>query len=85
MVAKPSYRTSKRALWLSSALAWLVILSLTVGACLGSEQAVAFGSIAVPSMVMIIVGLLGVHRGFGSYDMRLAMRGSRPDPPEERP
>lgn len=85
MVIKPAYRTSKRALWLSSAMAWLVILSLTAGACLGSEQAVAFGTIAVPSMVAIIVGLLGVHRGFGSYDMHLAMRGSRHDPPEERP
>jgi ABC-type xylose transport system permease subunit len=85
MVSKPAYRTSKKALWLSSALAWLVILALTVGACLGSEQAVAFGTIAVPSMVAIIVGLLGVHRGFGSYDMRLAMREPRRHSPEERP
>ncbi|MCF1492481.1 NAD(P)+ transhydrogenase beta chain [Agrobacterium vitis] len=78
---KPSYTTSKQWLWCSGALAWTVILALTIGACLGSEQAVAFGNVAVPSMVGLIVALLGVHRAFGSLDMRAMTRGAKPDPP----
>lgn len=70
---KPSYRTSKNALWLSIWAAWATILMLAVGAVMGSEQAVAFGSIAVPSMSIMIPAMLGVHRGFGSMDMRTSM------------
>ncbi|MDQ0454699.1 NAD(P)+ transhydrogenase beta chain [Rhizobium paknamense] len=78
---RPSYTTSKQWLWCSGALAWAVILALTLSACLGSDQAVAFGTIAVPSMVGLIVALLGVHRAFGSLDMRAMTRGPKPDPP----
>lgn len=77
---KPSYSTTKRTLWLSSAMAWLVILILAVGAATAG-QAVEFGTVAVPSMVMIILGVLGIHRGFGSVDMHLMTRGAKPDPP----
>ncbi|WP_337267077.1 NAD(P)+ transhydrogenase beta chain [Oryzifoliimicrobium ureilyticus] len=83
MQQKPRYSTTKRYLWLSSALAWIVILSITAAACMGSEQAVRFGDVTVPAMVGLIVGCLGVHRGFGSYDMAAMMRGSKPDPPED--
>ncbi|MBW8285763.1 MAG: NAD(P)+ transhydrogenase beta chain [Rhizobium sp.] len=66
---KPSYSTSKRALWLSSIMAWIVILILAVGAAMGGK-AVEFGSIAVPSMVALIAALLGIHRFTGSLDFR---------------
>lgn len=77
---KPSYGTSKKHLWLSSAMAWLVILVLAAGAAMGSEQAVSFGAVAIPSMVALIAALLGIHRGFGSLDMRtMAKAGTAPE------
>ncbi|MBB4955349.1 hypothetical protein H4S14_003385 [Agrobacterium vitis] len=78
-MGKSSYRTTKLTLWLSSAMAWMVILILAVGAA-RAGQAVEFGTIAVPSMVMIILGVLGIHRGFGSVDMHLMTRAAKPDP-----
>lgn len=81
---KPSYSTTKRALWLSLALAWIVIIALAVFAGLGSDQAVAFGAMAVPSMVALIVTILGIHRGFGSLDMYTMARGRPPGPGGER-
>lgn len=81
---KPSYSTTKRALWLSLALAWNVIIALAVFAGLGSEQAVAFGAMAVPSMVALIVTILGIHRGFGSLDMYTMARGRPPERGAER-
>lgn len=74
---KPSYSTSKRALWLSSFMAWAVILVLAVGAAIGGK-AVEFGTIAIPSMVALIAGLLGIHRGFGSLDYRAAAKADVP-------
>ncbi|CAD7055367.1 NAD(P)+ transhydrogenase beta chain [Pseudorhizobium halotolerans] len=65
---KPSYRTSKLAIWLSSFLAWLVILALTAGA-VASGQVIAFAQIALPMMVGLIAVMLGIHRGLGSLDM----------------
>lgn len=70
MMKEPSYRSTRRYLWTCAIMAWLIILILAVAAALGSEQAVAFGTVAVPSMVGMIVGILGVHRGFGSMDFR---------------
>lgn len=78
---KPSYSTSKRYLWVSMFMAWAVILILALGAAVGG-QAVEFGTIAVPSMVAVVVSILGIHRGLGSIDMMTAARGSKPDPPE---
>lgn len=78
---KPSYKTSKAALWLSSACAWLVIFVLAAGAAIfKSDQAVAFGNITVPSMVVLILGILGIHRGGGSIDMRTALKYARDQP-----
>lgn len=77
-IDKPSYSTSKRALWLSSALAWLVILALVAGALAGQREAVAMASIVVPSMVLLIAAMLGLHRFFGSMDMRTIAGTGRP-------
>lgn len=78
---KPSYSTSKRYLWISMVMAWAVIIILATGAAYAG-QAVEFGTIAVPSMVAVIVSTLGIHRGLGSLDMMTAVKGSKPDPPE---
>jgi hypothetical protein len=80
---KPSYSTSKRTLWISLAMAWAVMLTLTIGAALNG-QTVEFGTIAVPSMVGLIVAMLGIHRGFGSLDFRAA-RDVAPDAPSQPP
>lgn len=83
---KPDYGTSKLHLWLAQALAWLVVLSVTGGAILGSDGALALAPIAYPSMVGLIAVMLGLHRGFGSLDMWTSVKhGARPftDPPED--
>ena len=77
---KPSYGTSKKLIWISLVMAWLVIALLAYGAVSGSEQAVAFGTVAVPSMVALIVAVLGVHRGFGSLDMKTMAFNARDQP-----
>ncbi|MHC2481321.1 NAD(P)+ transhydrogenase beta chain [Rhizobium leguminosarum] len=68
---KPSYRTSKQQLWFNSAMAWLVIMILAGGAVAGSAQAVSFGTIAVPALLTLIAAMLGIHRHFGTKDMRI--------------
>jgi len=72
---KPSYRTSKHQLWMTSVMAWLVILLLTIGAVL-QGQAVAFGTIAIPSLMLLIGGSLGIHRHYGSKDMETMLTKS---------
>ena len=67
---KPAYSMSRRAFWLSFWLAWSVIVALAVGALTGSDQAVSFGTFTVPSAFMLIAALLGIHRAYGSADMR---------------
>ncbi|MDX3977168.1 NAD(P)+ transhydrogenase beta chain [Shinella sp.] len=67
---KPSYSTSKRHLLYSSVLPWTVILLCAIGALMGKPEAVAFGTIAVPSMVALIAAMLGIHRISGSMDFR---------------
>lgn len=69
-IKEPSYRSSRRYLWGSFYLAWFVIIGTGVAAALGSEQAVAFAQVAVPSMVGLIVGTLGIHRFSGSMDFK---------------
>lgn len=80
---RPAYSTSKRALWISGALAWLVIVSLVGGALAGERVAVDMAGIVVPSMVFLIVAMLGLHRAFGSLDMR-TLHGGRPPVPRQR-
>ncbi|WP_160009810.1 NAD(P)+ transhydrogenase beta chain [Rhizobium sp. 18055] len=67
---KPSYRTSKQQLWLTSGLAWVLIYMLGIGAVLQGE-AVAFATIAIPSLVFLVGGSLGIHRHYGSKDMEI--------------
>ncbi|WP_254474485.1 hypothetical protein [Bartonella sp. B1098] len=65
---KPSYRGSRRYLWWSFWFAWGVIFLLILGGLFGVPHLVDMAAISIPSMVAIIVGNLGVHRGFGSLD-----------------
>ncbi len=67
--AKPSYSTTKRAIWLNSICAWAVIILLAIGAA-RDGKAVEFGTIAMPSMVFLIAAMLGIHRHYGSSDMK---------------
>lgn len=64
----PTYSTTKLHMMISIIMAWVVIIALTAGAITGSEQAVAFGMMAVPAMVALICGQLGLHRRYGSKD-----------------
>jgi hypothetical protein len=73
---KPAYTTSKRAIWLNSFMAWLVILILAIGSIV-QGQALGFASVAVPSLVLLIAGTLGIHRHYGSRDMELMQRGDQ--------
>ncbi|MDG9793760.1 NAD(P)+ transhydrogenase beta chain [Brucella anthropi] len=84
-IKEPGYRSTRRYLWGSFYLAWAVILILVGAASIGSEQAVAIAPIVVPSMVALIVGVLGVHRGFGSVDFRSQTLAQSPDPRGGRP
>ncbi|KEG17062.1 hypothetical protein ACMY46_06235 [Bartonella bacilliformis] len=65
---KPAYHGSKRYLWWSFWLSWMVVFLLIAGGLWGVPRIVDMADIAIPSMVAIIIGNLGVHRGFGSLD-----------------
>lgn len=67
---KPSYSTSKTALWVSGACAWALVFIVVVGGVGGSTGALALAPTVIPAMVALLVALLGVHRAFGSIDMR---------------
>jgi hypothetical protein len=75
-VQKPAYTTSKRAIWLNSFMAWIVILILAIGAIM-QGQALGFATVAVPSLVLLIGGTLGIHRHYGNRDMALMQRGDQ--------
>lgn len=78
---RPTYSTTKRAIWANFILAWAVIVLLAFGAVYGSDQAVAFAGIALPSMVVLIGGTLGIHRHYGSKDYAATGRLGEPPPP----
>lgn len=85
---KPTYGTTKAHLFASAVMAWIVILALTAGAIYGSEQAVAFGMMAVPTMAGMLCAMLGLHRRYGSKDFAAAQaRGTNvlPSPPPYDP
>lgn len=83
MIKKPSYSTTKLALWLSSAAAWSVIFLLLIAAtAFRSQEAVALVPSVMPFMVGMIVAILGIHRGFGSLDMYSITKQA---PPEVQP
>jgi|GEM_PF-1515177 len=70
----PNYRFSGQYLKISFALSWLVILAIVFGGLYGSEKADRLADIIVPSMVALIVALLGIHRAFGSMDFRSSQK-----------
>lgn len=90
MTERPTYRTSKRAMWISGGFAWSLMFIVVIGAFRGSAESVAIAGIVIPTMAGMIVAMLGLHRAFGSLDFR-ALNGPRPrrqnrpraDPPPE--
>lgn len=78
---KPSYSTSKTALWISGACAWSLVFIVVVAGVGGSAGALALAPTVIPAMVALIVALLGVHRAFGSLDMRTIAGQQRPARP----
>ncbi len=72
---KPRYSASKRMIYGSLVAAWGLIYMLAYAAGFhNSEQATGFASLVVPLTFGLIVALLGVHRGFGSLDMRTQLK-----------
>lgn len=68
---KPAYSLTRQAFWASFFFAWLIIfLIVCAGAGFASREAVDLAPTLIPSMVLLIVSLLGLHRAFGSMDMR---------------
>jgi uncharacterized membrane protein YhaH (DUF805 family) len=89
LLKKPAYRLSRRAFWWSFVLAWGVIVAIVAGALAGWHDAVAIGGITIPSMVLMIAALLGIHRAFGAMDLRAITAVAGPntiiDPETEGP
>ncbi|WP_052182720.1 hypothetical protein [Rhizobium sp. YS-1r] len=81
---KPGYRLTRQAFWLSFLFAWGVIGAIVYHGVRGSEQAVALANIVVPSMIVLIAALLGIHRFSGAMDFR-AMTDRTFDPPSLPP
>lgn len=77
---KPSYATTKRQIAFSTAFAWLIIFMVTSGGIAGVREAVDIANIVVPSMVMLITALLGIHRLTGSMDFRAAQERPAEEP-----
>lgn len=89
---KPSYSTSKTAMWISGFCAWALMFIVVIGGVGGSNGALALAPTVIPLMVALIVALLGVHRAFGSIDMRTIAGQMRaphkrrePSAPKEEP
>lgn len=85
MSERPTYRTTKKQIAYSTACAWATILMITVGAMLGIREAVDLASIVVPSMVLLISGLVGIHRLTGSMDYRAAQEAEPDGAPASLP
>jgi len=80
---KPTYRMSKRQIWLSFWLAWGVVLYLVWRGTNGSDQAVSLAGIVVPSMMLLISALLGIHRFAGAMDFAAVQASVSPVPPSQ--
>lgn len=81
--AKPSYSTTRTSLRLNTGLAWIVILAIVGGGLAGVRTAVELASIVVPSLVVLIAGILGIHRFAGAMDMRTMAEARLPRMDEE--
>lgn len=77
-IAKPGYSLTRRAFWVSFVLAWIVILMIVIGALQGIATAVDLAAIVIPSMIMLIAALLGIHRFAGSMDYRASVSEGAP-------
>lgn len=67
---KPGYTLTRAAFWISFYLAWGVILAILTAALAGNSAAPSLATTYVPSMVLMVAGVLGIHRAFGSIDLR---------------
>jgi len=84
-VAKPSYSLTRQAFWVSFVLAWGLVLWIVYAAIhRGSAEAVSLANIVIPSMVMMVAALLGIHRAFGAVDMR-TLAAAQVAAPEQDP
>jgi hypothetical protein len=72
-------------MWICGALAWGIIYLIVIGGLKGSAESVALANIVVPSLVMMIVSMLGLHRAFGSMDMRTMIGAARQRPRKPKP
>ncbi|TAV99974.1 NAD(P)+ transhydrogenase beta chain [Rhizobium ruizarguesonis] len=68
--AKPGYTLSRRQLWFSFWLAWLTIGAIVACGLMGAASAVELAPIVIPSMIMLIAAMLGIHRFAGAMDYR---------------
>jgi uncharacterized membrane protein YhaH (DUF805 family) len=81
---KPTYRLTRQAFWASFWLSWGIIVALVAGGLSGLPQAEPIAAIALPSLVLLIAAMLGIHRFAGSADMRtLAEAGAGAEPMRE--
>ncbi|ANM05247.1 hypothetical protein AMC78_CH03178 [Rhizobium phaseoli] len=77
--SKPSYSLSRRQLWASFWLAWLVNGFILVAAVVyHSAEAVQLAPVITPSTFLLIAGMLGVHRFSGASDFRAAAMMAAP-------
>lgn len=83
---KPAYSSTRTSMKINTALAWLTILAIVGTGLAGRDQAVQLASIVVPSMILLIASLLGIHRFSGAMDLRSqAMVSGRDDPDTDEP
>lgn len=78
-IKRPTYTLTRSAFWMSFWFTWGFLAALLVGALCGLPQAVPLAGIAFPSLVTLLAALLGIHRLFGSQDLRT--QASLPAPP----
>lgn len=83
---RPTYRLSKRAFWLSFWFSWVVAFVLLFAGLFGPEdiraQAATMAPVYMPSMVLVILGVLGIHRLSGSSDLRSQLEYRSAEAPE---
>lgn len=75
---RPGYSLTRLAFWVSFVLAWGLIIGIMVaGLVFNAPQTMGLAGIVIPSMVLMVAGLLGIHRAFGSMDMRTAATAAK--------
>ncbi|MGO8313452.1 NAD(P)+ transhydrogenase beta chain [Rhizobium ruizarguesonis] len=82
--AKPGYTLSRRQLWCSFWLAWLTIGAIVACGLMGAPSAVELAPIVIPSMIMLIAAMLGIHRFAGAMDYRSSFVPGPDDPRADR-